>query len=262
MTSGLVWSYHAGSAGGNIHLDVGRLTLTVGGTIRSSTVGTAQGGTITVRARDEIAIVDPGVPDVFSRIEAVSRTGRTGDIIVSASSVVLDGGAITTQVGRAGGAIAVQDVGRVRVTGGGFIQSLALSGGQAAGVTITDTDAVSITNGGFINSLAAPGGKPGPTVVKASALLIDSGTLGAFALADSEMAAGDVTVEVATLSLTGGGRIVSGTAGAGAGGTITIAARESISITGRGSQNDFPSNISSSTIGSGKAAACSCPPRH
>ena len=47
----------------------------------------------------------------------------------------------------------------------------------------------------------------------------------------------DITVEVDTLSLTGGGRIVSGTAGAGAGGTITITARESIMISGRSNES-------------------------
>ena len=252
---GSIGTVNLGSAGGNIHIDVGRLTLTGGGEITSGTGqgGTGQGGAITVRARDEVTIAGVGASSKLpSRLQAFSDTGRTGDITVSAPSVMLDGGAIVTQSGHAGGNIAVQDVGRVHVTGGGFIESFALNGGQAGGVTITATDVVSITNGGFIDSLAAPGGKPGPTVVKASALRIDSGTLGAFALPDSEAAAGDVTVEVATLSLTGGGQIVSGTAGAGTGGMVTIAASESIAISGRSSQ-DFPSSISSSAIGSGNA---------
>jgi large exoprotein involved in heme utilization and adhesion len=140
----------------------------------------------------------------------------------------------------------------LHVTGGGFVQSFALSGGQAGGVTLTDTNTVSITSSGFISSLAAPGGKPGPTMVKAAVLQITGGTLGAFALSDAEEAAGDVTVEVATLSLTEGGQIVSGTAGAGTGGTITIAASESVTIAGRGREN-FPSSIASATIGSGNA---------
>jgi filamentous hemagglutinin family protein len=245
-----------GSAGGNIHIDVGRLTLTGGGRIVSSTLedSTGQGGAITVRARDEVTIAgtSSSITGLSSRLWTFSDFGRTGDITVSAPSVVLDGGAILTQSGHTGGNIAVQDVGRLHVTGRGSIQSLALSGGQAGGVSIIATDTVSITGGGFIDSLAAPGGKPGPTVVKASALRIDSGTLGAFALPDSEAAAGDVTVEVATLSLTGGGQIVSGTAGAGTGGTITIVARESITISGRGSQG-FQSSIASSTIGNGNA---------
>src|SRR5439155_12408898 len=221
---------NAGSAGGNIYIDVGRLALTRGGNLVSGTIDTGQGGAIVVRAHDEVAISGVGSANFPSRIQAFSTTGRMGDITVSAPSVVLDGGAIVTQAGRAGGAITVQDVGRLRVTGKGFVESLALSGGQAGGVTITATDTVSITDGGFIDSLAAPGGKPGPTVVKAAALLIDGGTLGAFVLPDSEAAAGDVTVEVATLSLTGGGQIVSGTAGTGTGGTITITASESITI--------------------------------
>jgi large exoprotein involved in heme utilization and adhesion len=246
---GFIGTENAGSAGGHIHLDVGRLTLTGGGTIVSSTFGTGQGGTIAVRARDEVAIAGVGASSDPSRLQAGSRTGRTGDIFVSAPSVVLDGGAIATQVGREGGAITVQGVGRLHVTGGGFVQSFALSGGQAGGVTLTDTNTVSITSGGFISSSAQSGGKPGSTVVKASALLIDGGTLGTFARPGLEATAGDVTVEVATLSLTGGGQIVSATAGAGPGGTITVAASESIAISGRSSLR--PSQIVSSTIGSG-----------
>jgi large exoprotein involved in heme utilization and adhesion len=227
--------------------------LTGGGTLASGTIDTGQGGAIVVRAHDEIAISGVGASNSLpSRLQAFSGLGRTGDIRVSAPSVVLEGGTIVTQASRAGGAITIQDVGQLRVTNKGSIQSFALSGGQAGAVTVTATDTVAMTSGGSISSLAAPGGKSGPTVVKAAALLIDGGSLGAFALPDSEAAAGDVTVEVATLSLTSGGQIVSGTAGAGAGGTITISASTSIAISGRGSQ-DFPSSISSSTIGSGNA---------
>jgi filamentous hemagglutinin family protein len=249
---GSINTVNPGSAGGNIHIDVGRLTLTGGGRITSGTLdGTGQGGAITVRARDEVTIagVSSSHPDLPSRLQAFSDSGRAGDIFVSAPSVVLDGGAIATQVGREGGAITVQGVGRLHVTGGGFVQSFALSGGQAGGVTITASDTVSITSGGFISSSAQSGGKPGSTVVKASALLIDGGTLGTFASPGLEATAGDVTVEVATLSLTGGGQIVSATAGAGPGGTITVAASESIAISGRSSLR--PSQIVSSTIGSG-----------
>jgi filamentous hemagglutinin family protein len=250
--AGFIGTVNPGSAGANIHIDVGRLTLTGGGKITSGAIDTGQGGAITVRARDEVAISGVGLSPLSSSLEAFSATGRTGDITVSAPSVVLDGGAISTNVGREGGAIAVQDVGRLHVTRQGSIESFALRGGQAGGITITATDAVSITDGGSIGSLTQPGGTPGPTVVKTSALRIDSGELGFITFPEAPEAAGDVTVEVATLSLTGGGGITSGTTGAGTGGTVTITARESITISGSQSP-DLPSSITSFTTGSGNA---------
>jgi filamentous hemagglutinin family protein len=253
---GSIGTRNEGSTGGNIHIDVGRLTLTGGSGITSDTGqdGTGQGGAITVRARDEVIIagVSASNPDVVvSRLQASSINGRTGNITVSAPSVVLAGGAIATQVGREGGAIALQDVGRLHVTAQGFIESFALSGGQAGGVTITATDAVTLTDGGRISSVAQAGGTQGPTVVKAPTLHIAGGTLGA--LAQGNQAVADITVEVDTLSLTAGGLIVSGngTAGAGAGGTITITARASIMISGR--SHEVPSTIGNLTVGSGNA---------
>jgi hypothetical protein len=63
-------------------------------------------------------------------------------------------------------------------------------------------------------------------------------------------------VEVGRLSLRGGAEIASGTRGAGAGGKVTVHARESITIAGRNTRGDA-SAIASSTFGSGAAGEVS-----
>ena len=101
---GSIATGNPGSAGGNIHIDVGRLTLTGGVRLRAPPPTTGQGGAITVRARDEVTISGVSSSNPTSRV--ASTPSLTPDAratsLVSAPSVVLDGGAIAHGGGACG----------------------------------------------------------------------------------------------------------------------------------------------------------------
>jgi large exoprotein involved in heme utilization and adhesion len=82
---------------GNIEVRVGRLTLTGGAQISSSTISTGRGGDLTVEATESITIAgedSEGVPSgLFSGALSLGDGGR---LVVSAPTLHMEGGQIAS----------------------------------------------------------------------------------------------------------------------------------------------------------------------
>ncbi|ABW31411.1 CHAT domain-containing protein [Acaryochloris marina] len=89
-----------GGTGGNIEIDTQNLTL-IGGLIGSTVFGNAQGGNLTIRARDTVRLVgDPaaardnfaGIADVSTAIRDATLEGVSGDLRIDARHLILANG--------------------------------------------------------------------------------------------------------------------------------------------------------------------------
>jgi large exoprotein involved in heme utilization and adhesion len=247
----------AGRAG-DIMLDVGRLTLTDDARIGSVTGGTGRGGTVQVTATDSVAISGRASDDLPNRSGFNSSTvgrGEAGGVTISAPTVTVDGGAILAgTLGDSRGGDIVVTVGRLTLTGGALITGTSCCAGPGGTVTVTATDSVVISGRSsdgtpsHLSSSALGRGDAGRVALFAPTVILDGGTIETSTRRDGR--AGDIVLEVGRLTLTGGAFIDSSTSGAGPGGTVTIAATESIVIAGSGREG-FPSGLFSVTQGRG-----------
>ena len=167
----------------------GDVVLTTGALLSASALfGAGRGGDINLTADS----VDISGRDSFSnasgfRTETLFGTGAGGQLTVSAQSLTMDdGGTLTTTTSSegAGGAITL-NVGSLNMTGGATINS----------------------NTGFL----APGGNITVNANSATIAGQDSfGSSGIFVSSIGDGPAGDISMNVATLNLTGGARIENG----------------------------------------------------
>lgn len=241
---------------GNIALEVGSLTLAGGAEIASGTRGVGRGGEVIVAATETIFI--KGTSGLFSN--TFSR-GDAGRLFISAPILSMDGGLIQAGAARESrghaGALALQ-VGTLSLAGGARIDASTSGPGRGGRVTVTATESITITgrdSEGFESGLLSStdgSGDGGSLFVSTPLLSIDEGSITTQTFAHSTGHAGNLTLEVGSLTFTGGAQISSSTSGAGRGGMLTVTARDSISIGGRGVRG-FRSGLSSSTFSRGDA---------
>ena len=227
---------------GDIEITVGRLTLTDGAQISSTSGevvrptpdiailfgGTGKGGAVKVTAADAIFISgrDPTGITISGIASETRGPGQAGRVAVSTPQLVMaDGGQITADtVGAGRGGDVVVQVGRLSLAGGAQIRSgsareetlvdLTLqpipSQGTGPGgtVMVTATDTVSIAG------RSSMGGGVG--------LFNNDASSGLFSTATGPGAAGEIVVSVPTLMMSDGGKISVRTTGAGRAGDITV----------------------------------------
>jgi filamentous hemagglutinin family protein len=157
-------TFSSGNAG-TIAIDVGRLEILGGGRINSVTDGgTGGGGLIDVRVRDSILIQGRGADGKPSRI--ITDTfgpGTAGNILVSAGSLVLDGGLISSSAdsGSTGAAGTIQvTAGSVQLASGGRISVQSQGTGNAGSIVIDAGQRLELSGGSSITTeaLSADGG--------------------------------------------------------------------------------------------------------
>jgi large exoprotein involved in heme utilization and adhesion len=142
-------------------------------------------------------------------------------------------------------------VGTLTLTGGARIITSTRGPGRGGELTVVATDAISITGGaqeGFPSGLfsrAEGSGDAGRLSLSTPLLTLDAGRIQGVTSGDGH--AGDIELKVGSLRLTGGAFIDSGTSGGGRGGELTVAAADTIAMTGPGS------GLFSNTFGSGDA---------
>jgi filamentous hemagglutinin family protein len=258
----LITSTTVGAAkAGDIAVRVGTLTLTGGSQISSGTSGAGQAGSVTVTATEAITLSGRG-SSLDSSTEGRFGAGDAGQISVSAPRVnLMEEAQIRAQAARAAGKpgdIAVQ-VGTLTLTGGANISNSNSGPGLGGNVTVTATEAITLAgttptgdNITRISSNAHSSGDAGQIVVKAPQVHLME-EAGLRAITDGPEKAGkggDITVQVGTLTLTGGSQISSSsTRGAGSGGNVAVTATETITIAGQ--RNNKSSGLFSSTAGPG-----------
>jgi large exoprotein involved in heme utilization and adhesion len=243
---------------GDIELHVGRLTLTGGAIIDGSSFGTGPGGTVTVQAKDSVAISgrnnSDGIPSGLTSV--VTGNGEGGRVTIATPTLLLDdGGAIATGTSGAGRAGDIElHVGQLALTGGAIIDSGTVSTGAAGTVTISATDSVALSGRdgagepSRIFSNARSSGAGGRITIAAPTLVMDDGVITTFT--EGSGWAGDIELGLGRLTLTGGAVIDSSTRRTGRGGNVIVAATDTITIAGH-DRDGFPSGIFSGTDGRG-----------
>lgn len=208
--------------GGNITITGDIIELTEGSSFVSSTGGDGNAGLITITANDHIGLLRGSAADrpsgVFSNsFGTFGSLGSAGDI------------ALITP--------------RLEMAGGARINTTTASSGRGGNVTIHATDSVSMAGetGGFA-----------PEPLFSLGILQPSGiftlTIGGNCLGPCGNA-GNVSISTSALTMGNGAQINSGTSSTGQGGSITVNARDTISINGTLS-NGQPAGMLSRTIGS------------
>ena len=121
------------------------------------------------------------------------------------------------------------------------LSTLVQKGSGDGGELFVSTPELLVTDGGSIAAATLDDGNSGDIRLEVGRLTLDEGLISAYTLGDGN--AGDIEVRVGTLTLSNGGAI--GTAAAegnlGRGGTLTIFATDSISLSGRSSRTGVPS---------------------
>jgi large exoprotein involved in heme utilization and adhesion len=241
------------SNAGDIDVRVSRLTLTGGGQIFNgigdgrgggNPEGAGRGGNQTVMVTDSLFIAGQSREGFQSGLFSSAQvgSGRAGNLSVFTPRLtMMDGGQISTSTFARGRG------GDLRVTA---TEAIAMSG---RGSELPQTGLFSVANSS---------GEAGSLFISAPRLEVAGGRILTRTLGDSN--AGDLEVQVGSLTLSEGGQIFSGTGlfsnsgvigtgGPGRGGNLTVRATEAISIAGS-DQNGFPSGLfSSAQIGSGRA---------
>jgi filamentous hemagglutinin family protein len=255
---------------GDLRIDVGRLVLRGGAQLSSSSgeqdteghifAGNGQGGNLTVTARDTMAISGQSSDGFQSGFFSTSDgAGNAGNLFISAPVLRLDDGGrivartlgdgnagnIDLQTGRlelSGGAQIFSGTGNVVVIDG--VPTFTGTGGPGRGgnLTIRATDSLSITGqdqagfqSGLFSNAQVGTGRAGDLFVATPRLTMQGGLILASSERPSSGDAGVLTLEVGQLVLTEGAQISGSTHGTGQGGTVTVRALDSVSISGQGS---------------------------
>ena len=245
----------AQSTGGNagtIVVDADRITLTADAAISSSTRGAGRGGSVSIRGGS--LVMDRAFINASTDGD---MAGGSIDIHLTDALDMRNAGAIlaVTSGAGSGGDIAVE-VGNLTLTGGAEINGTTRGPGPGGNITVTAHNSLSIfgrssepflsLSGLVTNALDA--GPAGHIVVATPTLQMDDGVIQALTLGRGS--AGEIRINVGSLTLTGGAAISTSTTGAGQGGNVIVTAADLLSISGHDA-NGVGSGITSGTFGSG-----------
>ena len=166
--------------GGNIHVNVGHLTLTGGAQLSTSSQGSGRGGNVSVMASEALSITGAN-SGLFVNANA---SGDAGQLSISTPLLTMDDGfiqavAVTGSQGNAGD-IDVR-VGRLTLSGSAQLSGSTRGSGRGGNVSVMASEALSITgaNSGLF-SRADGNGSGGSIHVQARKIeLRDNGTIAA-----------------------------------------------------------------------------------
>jgi filamentous hemagglutinin family protein len=227
-------TFVTGSAG-RISVSAPSLIMEDGGTILSTTFGEARGADIAIDVGD-LSLTDGAVVRSHSGF-----LGRGGDIAFRVAGPALIAGisndlgptsVSTTSAGTAPAGDISFDVGTLRLTQGALITTGSITDPQGGSIRLAAGGPIEISAGSGISSQAFSQ-DIGPVTLSTPSLVLDSGFITTSTLEAGR--AGDVLLNVGTLSLTNGGQVVSSSQldSPGKGGNIIIAASQGISISGQ-----------------------------
>jgi large exoprotein involved in heme utilization and adhesion len=211
---------------GKIHVQAGTLTLSGGAIITTSTAGAGQGGNVTVQATRALTLKEDGT-EIRARAMQDSQ-GAAGDIDVQVGTLTLTGGTVN-----------------------GIAISASSSGtGHGGNVTVKATEALRFEGYSRVTSNAHSDGDGGQVVVSAPVMSLMGNGAGFRSQTDGSGAAGNVLVDVGTLTLGGGANIGTSTTistATGRAGSVTVRAAKEITLAGQQTE------IGSTTRGSSDA---------
>jgi len=221
---------------GTIAVSAGRVTLTGGAQISSSTRGAGQAGTVTVHATEALTIVGRNADGTPSGLfSSTTGPGAAGAVMVEAGRITMrEGGAIASDAFGAGPG------GRVTINtaslemDSGLIEAQTAEGslGDAGAIAVTAGN-VTLTGGARINSTTLGAGRGGSiTVTTTDAITISGNTSGLFTNTTGQGLGGDIAVQARQLQLTDGAVIAAESTGTGNAGSLTLAASDTVLLRG------------------------------
>ncbi|NJK51222.1 S-layer family protein [Candidatus Gracilibacteria bacterium] len=249
---------------GNISLETGKLTISNGAQVSSSTSGQGAGGNLTVNAADSIQLIGISTNNQFrsSLFTQTGNNGKVGNIKIETGNLSVRDGAqissITSGQG-AGGNITVHATDSIQLIGNpanGSISSLFTQTGNNGdgGNLRIETGNLIVRNGAQVSSGTSGAGAGGNLTVKADSIeLIGSSTQGRsglFAQSEDFGKAGNLRIETGSLIVSDGAQVSSGTNGQGAGGNLTVKA-DSIELIGSSTQGRSGLFAQSENLGDG-----------
>ncbi|HEX2825959.1 MAG TPA: filamentous hemagglutinin N-terminal domain-containing protein [Burkholderiales bacterium] len=258
--AGVVADGQSTGAPGTITLTGESISLTDGARVSSSSHAPGAGGAVTITASRSFVISGENA-DNRSGIEGLNfGPGGGATIAISAPDVTINSGGIDTTASGAGAAGSVSiDGARIAFVNGGAMSSTSTGAGRAGDVRITATESLAMSGqqqNGFPALIVARSvgtGDGGTISLNAPSVTLDGAVISVSS--ESSGSAGNIAVNAGRLALLNGALLDSSTSGTGTGGTIDIAATESVSLTGKNSIR--PSTINSATSGSGAAGQVS-----
>ena len=251
----------ANGKGGNIQITTNQLSLTNGGRLITSTSGQGNPGNVSINAGDAVILTgtSKGISAILSTINptgVVQSTGadKGGNIDIHAGSLSVTDGAqlAASTLGRGNaGNVNVNATNAVTIAGvndnvpssiNSFVGNGAI--GNSGEIKIT-TGSVSLTDGGQLIASTSGQGSPGNISINAGDAVILAGessgnSSGIFSTVNStgvvqstgKDKGGNININVASLSVTGGAQLAASTFGKGDAGNVTVNASKNVFFDG------------------------------
>jgi large exoprotein involved in heme utilization and adhesion len=240
------------------------MSVATGSTITSGTNSQGAGGTVALTATESIMIAGRNAAGTQSQVTSNAlSSGNGGQVVISAPMLTLSDALLqatngTGSTGRAG--TLTVNAGTLNVTNGASLSTSTFGAGAAGAMNITATNGVTVagrntagTRSGFFSTTSG-GGNAGQVVISAPMLTLSDALLQANARTGSTGRAGAITANVDTLNVMNGAQINTSTSGKGAGGTVSLAGTNAVTIAGRNA-GGTQSQVLSNTSGNGNGAA-------
>lgn len=270
---------------GGISIAARRLQLQEGSQISASTLGTGQGGDLTIRASESVELVgarsdiSPGsklfVIAGFAPSSLITRTegsGNAANLTIETRQLIVERGAsisASTLGDGKGGTIAIQASDSVTLSGPSPIASLgtglfaqAISGKGSGGSLLVETHTLTIQNIANISASTFSAGDAGDVTIRASEIILtrrpdlpNGGALSVQSLRGSTGQGGNLTIDTDRLTINGGSQISVGarTGAAGRGGSLNVIARDAVEVSGKSANGQLSSALFGRGEGSGGA---------
>ena len=246
----------SGNGGGNINLRGENISVVENSAIIANTLGTNDGGKIGLTASESVKVIItegefPG--SILNQVE-LGATGDGGNLTIDAKDLEITGRISTSTFGAGNSGDLTVNAESIEIKKAS--QSIILTGlystvafpsatGKGGNVTV-ESDRIVLEDGGQIASGTFGIGNSGDLTVDAESIEIRgaaspgvfSGLFSTVAFPSATGKGGNLTVKSGNIILEDGGRIASGTFGAGNSGDLTVDA-ESIEIRGVASPGDF-----------------------
>ncbi|MDJ0533446.1 MAG: S-layer family protein [Xenococcaceae cyanobacterium MO_207.B15] len=259
-----------GTGGGSIKINGRNVSLSAGdfgesqiraGITADLTSAEVQAGDITINATDNIFVIN----SLISNHVEANGVGNGGEVRIDTTNLTLtNGGQITSATFGEGdaGNIIINAKDNIFLDDGTNSEfgTLISSGIEANGVgnggeVRIDTTNLTLTNGGQIISTTFGEGDAGNIIINVKdTIFLNGGTNSEFVTLISSGVepngvgnGGEVSIDTTNLTLTNGGQISSTTFGEGNAGTITINAKDTISLNG-GTNSEFGTVIGSGVV--------------
>ncbi|NEP00484.1 MAG: filamentous hemagglutinin N-terminal domain-containing protein [Symploca sp. SIO2E9] len=209
LTNRFISSSASGNAG-NITLIAKESISLANGTIGSATFGTGNAGDINVQA-DSFSVTNGSVVDASN-----FGQGNAGDINIQAESLFISNGATVEAINSRQGQGDAGDIniraGSLSVTNGAILAAISLGQGDAGSITINASDTVSFDGVGDDNGF--------PSLVSTN---VQAGAVGN---------GGTIEITTGSLFVTNDAELTANNLGLGNAGSITIKARDTVSLSG------------------------------